>query len=228
MGVERQAEETSKLKDAIEVTVASLISHQRLLLQQADKTEGGRSVYRAHEPGRGTFDEELLTRINAGDDQALAILYDRYSKVVYSVALRILGNPANAEEVLQDIFLRLWRNPPKLIVAENGLSGWMAVVSRNRSISALRKMQLIPLDDVLLTSSLNLEKQTEDRILYATVMTLVDELPAEQRMILDMAFFDGMSHSEIAAATGYPLGTVKTRIRRAIFSLKRCLGPCRG
>jgi RNA polymerase sigma-70 factor, ECF subfamily len=168
-------------------------------------------------------DGTLMLLLQQGDKQALALLYDRYSTLVYSVAFRVLRNPAWAEEVLQDIFLQLWRTPPKLIVSDHGLAGWMAVVARNRSVSTLRRTP--PVDQMTsyfdLASSYNLEKDAEQNLMCEKVRKQIRKLPLEQRKVLDMAFFLGMSHVEIAERTGDPLGTVKTRIRRALSTLKQ-------
>ena len=83
-------------------------------------------------------DTYLLSLVQRGDEQAMASLYDRYSKVVYSVALRVLRDPSSAEDVLQEIFMQIWRNPDSFIATRGSLGGWLAVVSRNRSIDTLR------------------------------------------------------------------------------------------
>jgi RNA polymerase sigma-70 factor (ECF subfamily) len=168
-------------------------------------------------------DGALMVRLQQGDEQALALLYDRYSTLVYSVAFRILRNPAWAEEILQDIFLQIWRTPPSIVVSDCGLAGWVAVVARNRSISMLRRTP--PVDQMTsyfdLASSYNLEKDAEQNLMGAKVRKQVNKLPLDLREVLEMAFFLGMSHIEIAEKTGYPLGTVKTRIRRALSTLRK-------
>jgi hypothetical protein len=84
-------------------------------------------------------DTELLTRIQHGDDRAMAVLFDRYSKIVYSVSLRVLRDTASAEDVMQEIFMQIWRNPNSFVSARGSLGGWLSVVSRNRSIDTLRR-----------------------------------------------------------------------------------------
>src|SRR5215467_8098892 len=84
-------------------------------------------------------DAALLTQVQKGEESAMASLYDRYSKIVYSVALRVLRDPASAEDVLQEIFMQIWRNPVGFIASRGSLGGWLAVVARNRSIDALRR-----------------------------------------------------------------------------------------
>ena len=172
--------------------------------------------------GGTTQDGQLLDRVRRGDEQAMATLYDRYSKVVYSVALRVLRDPASAEDVLQDVFLGLWRRPETFISARGSLGGWLAVVARNRSIDTLRRRRPSEqVEEVYLASPFNLADEAERNTLMQRARTIIMHLPLEQRKTLEMAYFDGLTHSEIAEITGDPLGTVKTRIRNALLSLRR-------
>src|SRR5215468_8925654 len=84
-------------------------------------------------------DSTLLAQVRRGDENAMASLFDRYSKIVYSVALRVLRDPASAEDVLQEVFMQIWRNPNSFVATRGSLGGWLAVVARNRSIDALRR-----------------------------------------------------------------------------------------
>lgn len=154
----------------------------------------------------------------------MATLYDRYSKLVYSVALRVLRDPAAAEDVLQDILMQIWRKPESFMPARGSLGGWLAVVARNRSIDALRRRKPSDsTDDVVLASSYNLADEAERNSLTARARTVIVGLPVEQRKCVEMAFFDGLTHSEIADLTGDPLGTVKTRIRTALLVLRKAM-----
>jgi RNA polymerase sigma-70 factor (ECF subfamily) len=167
-------------------------------------------------------DTSLLALVRTGDGQAMASLFDRYSSVVYSVALRVLRDPASAEDVLQEIFMQLWRNPDSFSATRGSLGGWLAVVSRNRSIDALRrKRPTDSVDDVVLASPYNLANEAERNSLMERARGVIVKLPVEQRKTLEMAFFDGLTHSEIAEMTGDPLGTVKTRIRSALLTLRK-------
>ena len=167
-------------------------------------------------------DTHLLSLVQRGDEQAMASLYDRYSKVVYSVALRVLRDPSAAEDVLQEIFMQIWRNPDGFIATRGSLGGWLAVVSRNRSIDALRRRRPTDsVEDVALTYPCNLGDEAERNIMMEKARLVIHKLPAEQRKTLEMAFFDGLTHSEIAEMTGDPLGTVKTRIRSALLTLRK-------
>ncbi len=167
-------------------------------------------------------DSTLLALVQSGNEQAMASLFDRYSKIVYSVALRVLRDPASAEDVLQEVFMQIWRNPDSFTAARGSLGGWLAIVSRNRSIDALRrKRPSTPVEDVVLASPYNLADEAERNSLMERAQTAIVQLPREQRKTLEMAFFDGLTHSEIAEMTGDPLGTVKTRIRSALLTLRK-------
>jgi RNA polymerase sigma-70 factor (ECF subfamily) len=167
-------------------------------------------------------DPSLLALVQKGDEQAMASLFDRYSKLVYSVALRVLRDPSAAEDVLQEVFMQIWRNPDSFTAARGSLGGWLAIVSRNRSIDTLRrKRPSVDVDDVPLASSFNLADEAERNSLMERARGVIHQLPAEQRKTLEMAFFDGLTHSEIAEMTGDPLGTVKTRIRSALLTLRK-------
>ena len=171
-------------------------------------------------------DAALLAQLQSGDQRAMASLYDRYSRLVYSVALRVLREPATAEDVLQEVFMQLWRTPDSFIAARGNLGSWLAVVARNRSIDALRRKRSGTLIDGLpLVAPGNVSDEAERTTLMERARVTIQQLPREQRRTLEMAFFDGLTHSEIAEMTGDPLGTVKTRIRTALLSLRKAFRP---
>lgn len=171
-------------------------------------------------------DASLLMQIQTGQQAAMATLYDRYSRLVYSVALRVLREPATAEDVLQDVFMQLWRNPDSFTAARASLGSWLAVVARNRAIDTLRrKRPSTPIDDLPLAAPGNLAEEAERNTMMRRARATIQQLPREQRKTLEMAFFDGLTHSEIAEMTGDPLGTVKTRIRTALLSLRKAFQP---
>lgn len=118
--------------------------------------------------------------------------------------------------------MQIWRNPDSFSAARGSLGGWLAVVSRNRSIDALRRRRpSTALEDVILTSSTNLASEAERSFMIERARGVIATLPTEQRKTLQMAFFDGLTHSEIAEMTGDPLGTVKTRIRSGLLTLRK-------
>ena len=164
----------------------------------------------------------LIARVRAGDENAMADVYDRYSGIVYAVALRVLGNTSSAEDVVQEVFLQLWRNPQAFDAERGKLAPWLAVIARNRSIDVLRKLPVEDdIDELPVSTGVNLEDEAAERIAIARVRGVLAQLPQDQRRLLEMAFFEGMTHSEIAAKTGEPLGTVKTRIRSGLQALRK-------
>ena len=167
-------------------------------------------------------DASLLARVQAGEDAAMASLYDRYSRLVYSVALRVLRDAASAEDIMQEVLMQVWRSPAGFASMRGSLGGWLAVVARNRSIDLLRRRRPTDsVDEVALASSFNLADEAERSTLMERARITIQQLPREQRKTLEMAFFDGLTHSEIAEMTGDPLGTVKTRIRSALLVLRK-------
>src|SRR5271168_2092500 len=113
-------------------------------------------------PPSGQDDDALLVLVQKGDEHAMVSLFDRYSKVVYSVALRVLRDPASAEDVLQEVFMQIWRNPGSFVATRGSLGGWLAVVARNRSIDTLRrKRPTEQVDDMALASNYNLADEAE-------------------------------------------------------------------
>ncbi len=172
--------------------------------------------------GSPADDVHLLRRIGGGDQQAMVALFDRYSTLVYAVALRVLGEPASAEDAMQDVFLRIWRKPPVMDAPSGSLAGWFAVLARNRAIDQLRRRRDTDSpEDVVLLSATDVEKEGEHRLLLERARTMMHALPEEQQAVLNLAFFDGLSHSEIAERLHSPLGTIKTRLRRAVLTLRK-------
>jgi RNA polymerase sigma-70 factor (ECF subfamily) len=164
----------------------------------------------------------LLARIGAGDESAMSDLYGRYSGIVYGVALRVLGSTAAAEDVLQEVFLQLWRNPQAFDSDRGKLAPWLAVIARNRAIDLLRKRPMEEgIDELPISTGVNLEDEASERMAIDKVRGVLTQLPAEQRKALEMAYFEGMTHTEIAAKMGDPLGTVKTRIRYGLMALRK-------
>jgi len=167
-------------------------------------------------------DAALLARVQRGEEQAMAALFDRYSRIVYSVALRVMRDAASAEDILQEIFMQVWRNPDGFIATRGSLGGWLAVVTRNRAIDSLRRKKPTEVvEEMSLPAPGNLGDEAERNLMMEKARVVIARLPAEQRKTLEMAFFDGLTHSEIAEMTGDPLGTVKTRIRSALLTLRK-------
>lgn len=171
-------------------------------------------------------DSQLLEYIARGEQNAMAVVFSRYSKVVYSVSLRVLRDTGAAEDVLQDIFMQIWRKPSAFLATRGSLGSWLAVVARNRAIDALRRRKpLNDIDDIVLASSFNLAQDSERTLLMQRAQGIMQTLPAPQRHVLELAYFEGLTHTEIAERTGDPLGTVKTRIRSALLVLRKAMQP---
>jgi len=169
-------------------------------------------------------DSVLVARTRRRDREAFALLYDRYSKLVYSIALRVARNVSTAEDILHDVFLQLWQQPEQFDGARGNLPSWMAVITRNRAIDRLRR-QRVCLDpaEVVLQSPLDIGAEVELTEFVARVREVLQTMPAGQRQALELAFFDGKTHAEIAAEISEPLGTVKTRIRSALITIRKAL-----
>ncbi len=171
-------------------------------------------------------DAALVQKITQRDEAALAALYDRYAGMLSSVLNRILRDTQAAEEILQDIFYQLWCSGSRFDPARGSLPGWLLVIARNRAISRLRRHNPAAGEEILentVVMPFDLESSTAQQQLLARVKGALESLPKEQRAAVELAYFEGMTHSEIAERTGDPLGTVKTRLRSAIETLKRNL-----
>ena len=167
-------------------------------------------------------DQPLLDRLRSKDEKAMADLFDRYGSMVYSVALRVLKDPANAEDVMQEVFIKLWQNPQTFVQSRGSLAAWLLVVARNRAVDVLRRRKpSVSVEDVVLVAATNVAADAERRTMMEKVRIALDRLPSEQQKSMELAYFEGLSHSEIAAQTGDALGTVKTRIRSALISVRK-------
>ena len=167
-------------------------------------------------------DAMLVSAIRSGDEQAMAQLYDRYSPIIYSVALRVLGDTGAAEDVLQDVFMQLWRNPGAFDSSRGSLGAWLAVITRNRSIDTLRKRRPeSDMEDVVLSVEPDMAGDADRTRVRERVRAALEGMPDAQRKALELAYYEGLTHSEIAAKTGEPLGTIKTRIRAGLMTLRK-------
>lgn len=172
----------------------------------------------------GQVDRELVARLKRRDQPALAELYDRYSGLVYSVALRVVKQPDVAEDILQEVFLRLWQAPERFEESRGALPSWLTVVTRNRGIDAMRKQK--PQEDIAdlyLASDHNVEEEARQAQLRTRLEGVLESLSSDQRRAAELALFEGMTQTEIAAHTGAPLGTVKTRLRTALQTVRKAL-----
>jgi len=186
--------------------------------------KGGRLSSQASKPD--TPDATLIARVRAGDQDSMTVVYDRYGSIVYATALRILGDAAAAEDVLQEIFMQLWRNPSAFDGSRGSLPAWLGVIARHRAIDVLRKRHPeTDFEDVVIAASVDLGREAERNVIAEKVRGAMTSMVPEQRRCMELAYFEGLTHSEIAAKTGEPLGTVKTRIRSALIQLRKLLSP---
>lgn len=175
-------------------------------------------------PESEATDAALILRMADGDETALGTLYDRYSSLVFSVAKRILRDPGAAEEVLQDIFYGAWRGASRFDSSRGSMAGWLLVAARNRAIDRLRRGKGRATDSIkedMVALTVNLERKAAQDVMLSKVRKAITDLPETQRSACEMAYFEGLTHTEIAERTGEPLGTVKTRLRAALGSLKK-------
>jgi RNA polymerase sigma-70 factor (ECF subfamily) len=171
----------------------------------------------------------LVRDIASGSSQALGVLYDRYAPVLFALARRIVERPEDAEEVVQDVFAQVWRQASRYQCDRASVAGWLVMIARARAIDRLRVRRARPdageRGDPVVVSLLSADPSPEELALSAQdagrVKAACAELPEDLRSVLGLAFYRGLTHSQIAAATGLPLGTVKTRIRSAMEFLRQ-------
>jgi RNA polymerase sigma-70 factor (ECF subfamily) len=178
-------------------------------------------------------DTALVRAMAAGSTDALSDLYDRHAGVVFGLARRIVSRPEDAEEVVQDVFAQIWRQAARYDEGRATVAGWLVMLTRARAIDRLRARQARPDEDrgqSSASSNLTLaapeptpETATLTREQSIQIADALGALPDAQRTLLDLAYFEGLSHSQISARTGVPLGTVKTRIRSAMDTLRQKL-----
>lgn len=167
----------------------------------------------------------LLKRIQAGDEDALIALHTRYINLVYSVAWRVLGDEMAAEEVAQDTFMRLWQKAESYDANKGEFMTWLLTITRRLAIDALRKRQRRTPGQPLLFIDENPDLwenllSSGDNDLRRNLIQVLQQLPPDQQDAINLAYFYGMSHSDIAAYRQLPLGTVKTRIRQGMHKLR--------
>ena len=191
-------------------------------------------IDRAGQPGRGAddrrADQSALQRIAAGDEEALAELYDRHARTIYSLALRILQNQADAEDIVQEVVSQAWRQASRYDATRGNVAAWLLTLARSRAINRLRARRARPdrlagelaLTDVAdQTPAVDVQLLSAEQV--ARVRAALAALPLLQRMAIELAYYEGLTHVEIAERLEQPLGTVKTRIRLAMMKLREAL-----
>jgi RNA polymerase sigma-70 factor, ECF subfamily len=175
-------------------------------------------------------DRATMARMAAGDEAALAELYDRHARPVYSLALRIVGRPEDADDVTQQVFTQAWRSAARYEPTRGAVAAWLLMMSRSRALDCLRRRdskhfdtdgeeRLAAIPDP--EPSVELVAATREDV--EAVRAALDTLPTEQRTALDLAYFAGLTQTEIAERTSTPLGTVKTRVRSALQTLRKAM-----
>jgi RNA polymerase sigma-70 factor (ECF subfamily) len=180
-------------------------------------------------------DAALAFRVSHGDAEALAAIYDRYSRAVYSFAMRMLADPGLAEELTQEVFLRVWRQGGQYQHSRGALLTWILSITHNMAIDELRRQKRRPKlqdpgeDDLVLISVIDQHADVEQLAWLGALRGLVrealSEIPLAQREAIELAYFGGLTQREIADTLGEPLGTIKTRMRLGMLKLRERLGP---
>jgi RNA polymerase sigma-70 factor, ECF subfamily len=179
-------------------------------------------------------DSALLAEMARGDERAAAVLYDRHSAVVYGLALRIVGEPADAEDVSLDAFTQLWRRASDFDVARGTVRGWLTTITRTRALDVVRarkrreRLSLAVLATAVNEVAMGSAPHGADLTVVeseqaAVVTSALGLLPEPQRRAIELAFFEGLTHPEVAERLREPLGTVKTRIRLGMNRLRDVL-----
>ncbi|MDX1501125.1 MAG: sigma-70 family RNA polymerase sigma factor [Thermoanaerobaculia bacterium] len=177
---------------------------------------------------RRASEARLVAAVGAGDAEALADLYDRYSGMLLGLAHRVLGRAAEAEEVLQEVFLQVWEQADRYDPGRSSVSTWLVLITRSRAIDRLRTTKVVrrTARDAEREAPSRSESPTGEHAVLrrerrSRLRRELDRLPQEQRQVLELAFFEGLTQSEIARKTGIPLGTVKTRTLLAVRKLRK-------
>ena len=176
-------------------------------------------------------DEVLAAQVARGESSALETLYDRYASTVLGISLRIMGDQAAAEDVLQETFWRVWRSAASYQSQRGSFTGWLFRIARNLAIDAYRRRNIRPrpitdVDDsdsrIDQTPDPNMDVAQQSQLLFnhKQVLSALATLPGVQRQVIEMAYFHGMTRQEIAEATGEALGTIHTRARLALQKLR--------
>ena len=192
-------------------------------------SESNRLRYKDETPSSGLSDEVLASQVAGGSSAALEALYDRYSSIVLGLIVKILGDRRAAEDVLQEAFWRVWKSAGTFQPERGAFSSWLFRIARNLAIDAYRRgnvrPQVMPDDNAasmeqMSDPDMDVAQQAQSAIENRQVRLAMTSLPGEQKQVLEMAYFQGMTRQEIAETTGEPLGTIHTRARLALQKLK--------
>lgn len=181
---------------------------------------------------RNRIDEaNIVSRITEKDQGALALLYDRYARIIYTIAYKILNSSEESEEVVLDVFTQVWRTAKNYSSQKGRVDTWLFMMTRSRALDRLRRHarfdKVITASEDALTMRSHCDTPEEEVLIQERISYInacLAEIPSEQRLVLELAYFSDLSHSEIAAKTGISLGTVKTRIRLGLKKLREAIG----
>ena len=175
-------------------------------------------------------DEELLELVLRRQDAALGAIYDRYGRLIYTIALRITGDRETAEEVVQDVFQNVWQAAGGFQPGIGSFSAWLFGIARHRAIDATRskreraRSREQKLDDVPRAADTDIERTVDQSLLRDAVRKALEELPNNQRQAIELAYYGEFTRAEIAEKLGEPIGTIKTRLRLGLTKLRDLLG----
>jgi RNA polymerase sigma-70 factor, ECF subfamily len=176
-------------------------------------------------------DEDLMALLHDGEPRALEVIFDRHGDRAYSLAYRMCGQRTVAEDVVQEAFLSLWRSGTRYDASRGSVRAWILTAVRNRAIDAFRRESVTTGRDVAdeeatarLAADERTEAEVERREDARRIRAALEELPREQRQVIELAYFGGFSHSEIAGMLGLPAGTVKGRMRLGLTKMRVALG----
>jgi RNA polymerase sigma-70 factor (ECF subfamily) len=189
------------------------------------------------QPAASTIDPKLLARVVKGDHQAFSQLYDQSSTLLYSLALRILGSREEAAELLQEVYLEVWRKVARYDAGRGTPIGWLITLTRSRAIDRLRArgsrtphQTSDPLNGPLVSQIADRHpgpfEARADQELRNQIRSALSSLPQAQQQAIELAYYEGLSHMEIAEQLNQPLGTVKTRIKLGMAKLRELLRSC--
>jgi RNA polymerase sigma-70 factor, ECF subfamily len=190
------------------------------------------------QPRAGMYDDrtdnELMTMISAGESEAFEMLYSRYAANIYQTVLRVVEDRALAEDLVQEVFWRVWRRSSRFAAERGQVAAWLHAMARNVGLDELRRLRARP---VLIRAEVEQSRMREladdqaDVVASAIkqeqrhlIVSALQQLPIEQRQVIELSYFGGRTYKEIAAALNHPLGTVKTRARLGLQKLRQALG----
>jgi RNA polymerase sigma-70 factor (ECF subfamily) len=176
-------------------------------------------------------DEQLIQSLRRGEQWAMSVLYDRYARLVFSLALKILQDRGAAEEAVQEVFVKIWRRCKEYDAERGKFSSWLTGIAHNHAIDELRRRRVRPaaseeetdeMNEVIDVAPAPLEIALQN-LEHLRILDALGEIPAEQRQPIEMAYFEGFTQQEISEKLGEPLGTIKTRMRLGMQKLKSLL-----